>query len=122
MVVAPPSAPADAAVLLVGHGSTRGGAPAEPLLALADALRDRGVGEVRTAFWKEEPFLHQALDAVRGAPVVVLPVFLAEGYFSRTVVPRELGLAYGRNRVDGRPVRLLPPLGTAPELADLVVE
>lgn len=110
------------AVLLVGHGSALSGASAEPILALADALEERGFAEVRTAFWKEEPFLHQAPDILRSATVVVLPVFLAEGYFSRTVVPRELGLAYGANRMGGRTIHLLPPLGVAPGLPDLVVD
>jgi sirohydrochlorin cobaltochelatase len=107
-------------ILLVAHGSTRSGASAEPVLDLARGLRARGFPEVRTAFWKEEPFLHQALETTSAPVVVILPVFLAEGYFSRTVVPRELGLVYGWNHVGGRAVRLLPPLGTLPEMAELV--
>jgi sirohydrochlorin cobaltochelatase len=90
------------------------------VLGLARGLRTRGFREVRTAFWKEEPFLHQALDTTSAPVVVVLPVFLAEGYFSRTVVPRELGLEYGWNRLGDRALRLLPPLGTLPAMADLV--
>ena len=108
-------------VILVAHGSAKSGASAEPVLELARALRP-GFPEVRTAFWKEEPFLHQALDTVRAASVIVLPVFLAEGYFTRTVVPRELGLRPGPNRVGARPVHLLPPLGTSPALAALVAD
>ena len=109
-------------VILVAHGSARSGESAEPVLALAEALSARGFPEVRTAFWKEEPFLHQALDTTRSSTVAVLPVFLAEGYFSRTVVPRELGIQYGVNLVGGRHVHLLPPLATAATLAEIVVE
>lgn len=120
--MAPAPSPHRPAVLLVGHGSARSAVSAEPLLALADALRVQGFEEVRTAFWKEETFLHQALDTVRGTKVVVLPVFLAEGYFTGAVVPRELGLAYGPNRLDGRDVHLLRPVGAAPALAALVLD
>ena len=109
-------------VLLVAHGSAHSGASAEPVLGLARALARRGFPEVRTAFWKEETFLHQALDAARSPFVVVLPVFLAEGYFSRVVVPRELGLAYGDNTLGSRMVRLLPPLGADPALDALVLD
>ena len=109
-----------ASVILVAHGSARSGASAEPVLALARALREMGWPEVRTAFWKEEPFLHQALDGVRGGSVLILPAFLATGYFSGTVVPRELGVRAGLQNVDGRPVALLPPLATDPRLARLV--
>jgi sirohydrochlorin cobaltochelatase len=109
-------------VVLVAHGSARSGASAEPVLALARGLSRRGFPEVRTAFWKEEPFLHQALDATRSAQLVVLPVFLAEGYFSRVVVPRELGLRYGDNPLGRRSARLLPPLGADPALDALVLD
>src|SRR4051794_34298953 len=108
------------AVLLVAHGSSRSGASAHPVLDLARSLRARGIEEARTAFWKEEPFLHQALDTVRAANVVVLPIFLAEGYFTGTVVPRELGLQDGGQPRADRPVRLLKPLGIAPALDPLV--
>jgi sirohydrochlorin cobaltochelatase len=107
-------------VILVAHGSARSAASAEPVLALADGLRDRGFPEVRTAFWKEEPFLHQALELTRCSTVAVLPVFLSEGYFSSTVVPRELGLRYGDNHIGERLVHLLPPLGTDAGLAEIV--
>lgn len=107
-------------VILVAHGSARSAASAEPVLALAKGLRDRGFPEVRSAFWKEEPFLHQALELTRSGTVAVLPVFLSEGYFSSTVVPRELGLRYGDNHVGGRLVHLLPPLGVNAGLAEIV--
>ena len=107
-------------VILVAHGSARSAASAEPVLALAEGLRDRGFPEVRSAFWKEEPFLHQALELTRCGTVAVLPVFLSEGYFSNTVVPRELGLRYGDNHVGERWVRLLPPLGAEAGLAEIV--
>ena len=107
-------------VILVAHGSARSAASAEPVLALAEGLRLRGFPEVRSAFWKEEPFLHQALDLTRSDTIAVLPVFLSEGYFSSTVVPSELGLRYGSNRVGERWIHLLPPLGAAAELTDIV--
>ena len=75
---------------------------------------------MRSAFWKEEPFLHQALELTRCGTVAVLPVFLSEGYFSSTVVPRELGLSYGDNHIGERWVRLLPPLGADAGLAEIV--
>ena len=107
-------------VILVAHGSARSAASAEPVLALAEGLRGRGFPEVRSAFWKEEPFLHQALELTRRSTVEVLPVFLSEGYFSSTVVPRELGLSYGDNHLGERSVHLLPPLGADAGLAGIV--
>jgi sirohydrochlorin cobaltochelatase len=59
---------------------------------------------VECGFWKEEPSLRDALflfdsRAIREVPVV--PNFISEGYFTQTVVPRELGLS-GRITQRGR--------------------
>ena len=53
----------------------------------------RGVfGEVYCAFWKEEPSLRQVLHMVDADDIYVVPNFISEGYFTQTVIPRELGL------------------------------
>ncbi len=67
-----------------------------PTLAHAAEIRRRKVfAEVGCAFWKEEPSLRDAIflfdpDAVR--EVYVVPNFISEGYFTQTVIPRELEL------------------------------
>ena len=51
--------------------------------------------EVECAFWKEEPSLRDALflfDPESIREVYVVPNFISEGYFTQTVVPRELEL------------------------------
>lgn len=75
--------------------------------------------EVREAFWKEEPPLSRGLDLMESLDVAVVPVFLAEGYFTRVVVPRELERGGGR-APPGRRVVVTPPLGTHPALAEVV--
>ncbi len=113
--------PALPAVVVVAHGSAVSGEAAVPTLALAQALRARGFGRVVAGFWKEEPFLHRVL-ALAGTPeVVVVPLFLAEGWFTRVVVPGELEAGrVGAPGVDR--VRLLPPVGSDPAMATLVLE
>ena len=49
-------------------------------------------GEVYCAFWKEEPSLRQVLHMVDAEEIYVVPNFISEGYFTRTVIPRELEL------------------------------
>jgi sirohydrochlorin cobaltochelatase len=72
------------------------------------------------AFWKEEPSLRSALELVESDEVFVVPVFLAEGYFTREVVPRELGLD---DRVDGLPRRVhyCAPVGTHARMAEMIL-
>lgn len=71
---------------------------------------------MREAFWKEEPELRDALSLVESDEVFVVPLFLAEGYFTEQVVPRELAAGDpGRARVV-----LCPPIGTHPRMASLI--
>ncbi len=99
--------PADAAVLLIGHGSEHAGlheAWARGLAALAAAVRERGgYADTEIAMLRPDMAAEAAgrLRARRpGCKVLALPVFLSEGYFTREVVPGRLaGLGC---RYDGR--------------------
>jgi sirohydrochlorin cobaltochelatase len=85
-----------AALLIVGHGSTVNAISSTPTLMHAATIRNRGLfAEVACCFWKEEPSLRDALFFFRDSAireVYVVPNFISEGYFTRTVIPRELEL------------------------------
>jgi sirohydrochlorin cobaltochelatase len=84
----------DAALVLVGHGSTLNADSAAPTYQHADELRRRGIfSQVQEAFWKQEPYLSQVLRGVFASRVFIVPLFISEGYFTEEVIPRELGFA-----------------------------
>ncbi len=88
---------------------------------MAAALRASGrFSEVRVAFWKEEPFLHSAFDLVESPLVFVVPVFTSEGYFTETVLPRELNLEGRCTMRNGRRIQYCPPVGTHSAMARIV--
>jgi sirohydrochlorin cobaltochelatase len=82
----------------------------------AAAIRARGMfAEVACCFWKEEPSLRDALFFFRDPAireVYVVPNFISEGYFTRTVIPRELELS-GREttRPNGQLWKYCEPVG-----------
>src|SRR5205814_9213370 len=86
----------NSALLIVAHGSTVNPDSSAPTLAHAAEIRRRNIfGEVACAFWKEEPSLRDAIflfdpDTIKN--VYVVPNFISEGYFTQTVIPRELEL------------------------------
>jgi sirohydrochlorin cobaltochelatase len=84
------------ALLIAGHGSTVNPDSSAPTLMHAAEIRRRGIfAEVACCFWKEEPSLRDALFFFRDpaiSDVYVVPNFISEGYFTRTVLPRELEL------------------------------
>jgi sirohydrochlorin cobaltochelatase len=117
----------DAALLIVAHGSTVNPDSSAPTLAHAAEIRRREVfADVECAFWKEEPSLRDALflfDPESIREVYVVPNFISEGYFTQTVVPRELELN-GRitKRSNGQSWRYCEPVGNHPLMTELLLK
>jgi sirohydrochlorin cobaltochelatase len=83
----------DAALALIGHGSTLNADSSAPTYQHADELRRRGLfAQVVECFWKQEPSISGVLRGVFAPRVFAVPVFISEGYFTEEVIPRELGL------------------------------
>ena len=83
---------ANAALVLVGHGSTLNPDSAAPTYQHADELRCRGIfAQVVEAFWKQEPAICAVMRGVFAPRVFIVPLFISEGYFTEEVIPRELG-------------------------------
>jgi sirohydrochlorin cobaltochelatase len=82
----------DAALVLLGHGSTVNAESARPVRQHAEELRRRKCfAEVREAFWKQAPQVKQVLAELSAPRVFIAPLFISEGYFSDETIPRELG-------------------------------
>src|SRR5881296_4169751 len=114
------------ALLVVAHGSTVNPDSSAPTVAHAAEIRRREVlADVECAFWKEEPSLRDALflfdpEAIR--EVYVVPNFISEGYFTQTVIPRELELN-GRitRRSNGQVWKYCEPVGNHPMMTELLL-
>lgn len=126
-------------VLIAGHGEAKHGdakhgdakhgdaEPGEPagasgnggVVELAQALaRRHPAWQVRHGFLKGEPAVAAALQSLTPREAVVVPLFLADGHFSRTVLASALTQAM--SRMGRETVRVLPPLGLLPGLAEVI--
>jgi sirohydrochlorin cobaltochelatase len=117
----------EAALLIVGHGSTVNPASSQPTLRHAASIRRRGVfAEVACCFWKEEPSLRDALFFFRDPAireVYVVPNFISEGYFTRTVIPRELELTGAETeRPNGQMWKYCEPVGNHESMTGHLLE
>ena len=111
------------ALVLVGHGSHLNARSSAPIHEHADRIRALGAfDEVRTAFWKEEPQLSRAFDALDSEDVTVVPVFISTGYFVQDVIPREMSLSGRVSEIEGRRVRYTAPIGEHPALAKVILQ
>ncbi|MDB6452205.1 sirohydrochlorin chelatase [Falsirhodobacter sp. 20TX0035] len=101
--------------LIVAHGQPSDPAPAAAeIAALAARVADHLPGwDVRSATLAEPDALVQG---VAGAPGLVYPLFMAEGWFTQTHLPKRLAEAGGEDW------HILPPFGTDPAIAALTVD
>lgn len=58
----------------------------------------------------------EVLARVRSPEIFIVPNFISEGYFTRTVLPREFGLAGPVTERDGRRIRYCRPVGSHPSM------
>ena len=89
-------------------------------------IRRRGLfGQVSCAFWKEEPSLRDArilFDPETIQEVYVVPNFISEGYFTETVIPRELELeGTVTRRLDGQVWKYCAPVGSNPAMTEMLL-
>ncbi len=112
----------NSALIIVGHGSTVNPDSSTPTWEHAEAIASRGIfGEVACAFWKEEPSLRQVLHTIDRDEVYVVPNFISEGYFTNTIIPRELELSGPVTVNDGRVIKYCQPVGNHHRMTELLL-
>jgi sirohydrochlorin cobaltochelatase len=110
------SASSKHSLLLLGHGSSKHPESSRSVRMHAEVLLQRDCfDEVHVAFLKEEPLIQDAWALIDSEKITIVPDFLAEGYFTRQVIPELLNL---KNLPDG--VTYCDPVGTHPLMGKLI--
>lgn len=106
------------ALLILGHGSSKHPDSSASVRRHAEILNQTGdFAEVRCAFLKEEPLIDHCLDGYEDQQVIIVPDFLAEGYFTRKVIPAKLA-----EQPAWKHCRCTPPVGSHAMMAPLIQE
>lgn len=119
----------DAALLLVGHGSTKNANSRAATLHQAETLRQRGLfARVEAAFWQQSPPLLDVFHSLQAPRIFIIPLFLSKGYFTEHAIPESLGIKTGGScsfsRLFHRPNGTCYygyPVGTHPKITDLLL-
>ncbi len=114
----------DAALVVLGHGTTQNENSAAPVFQHAAELRRRKIfAAVREAFWKQEPQIKKVLPEISRPRVFIAPLFISEGYFSTEVIPRELGFAPGLSTLSSQPSTIFycQPVGTHASMTEVIL-
>lgn len=107
----------EAALVLAAHGSHESPEPRRVSERHADRIRAAGFfGEVREGYWKGTPSVSDAVRATRTDEVVVVPLFMSEGYFAGEVIPREIDAGSS----DADVVGYTEAVGTHPRMTEVV--
>jgi sirohydrochlorin cobaltochelatase len=112
----------NSALVIIGHGSTVNPDSSAPTFDHAEEIVRRGVfGEVHACFWKEEPSFRQVLHMIDRDDVYLVPNFISEGYFTTSVIPRELELDGPITHRSGRVLKYCDPVGNHERMTELLL-
>ncbi len=117
-------------VAVVGHGTERNEGSDRSTRSHVERLRRRDrFDEVRPLFLDEDPRVETLTDRFESDDVVVVPLFVADGYHTTTDIPEEIGIAASPDggfdapqTVDGVRVWYAGAVGTEPLVADVALE
>lgn len=113
---------AQTAVVMVGHGSSRNPETRKPIDHCADQLRTLNrFHSVQVGFLKESPYLSEALESITAAQVVIVPYFISDGYYTREVIPKAMGLAGAITRREQQTIYYAEPVGKHPLMAEIIL-
>ena len=115
---------------VVGHGTERNENSAKAIEYHADRIRERDrFEEVRALFMDEDPEVDDVTDYFESDDIVVVPLFVADGYHTREDIPEDMGLTDDYRKgwntpaeVDDHRIWYSGAVGTEPLLADVVLE
>jgi sirohydrochlorin cobaltochelatase len=115
---------------VVGHGTERNENSAKAIEYHADRIRERGrFAEVQALFMDEDPEVDDVTDYFESQDIVVVPLFIADGFHTQEDIPEDVGLTDDYRtgydvptRVDGHDIWYAGAVGTEPLMADVILE
>jgi len=114
--------PGDALAVL-GHGTPRNPDSERNIYQQSGFVRDLGTfSEVTTIFLDQEPNMRGIFDVVEAETIVVVPLFIADGWHVGETIPEDLALDGVETRRGGRRLRYARAVGTHPAVADVISE
>jgi len=115
---------------VVGHGTERNENSAKAIHYHADRIRDSGrFDEVKALFMDEDPEVDDVTDYFQTDDIVVVPLFVADGFHTQEDIPEDMGLTDDYRtgwdvpaEVDGHRIWYAGAVGTEPFVADVILE
>ncbi|MBO4248183.1 MULTISPECIES: CbiX/SirB N-terminal domain-containing protein [Halomicrobium] len=115
---------------VVGHGTERNENSAKAIEYHADRIGERDrFDEVQALFMDEDPEIDDVTEYFESDDIVVVPLFVADGYHTEEDIPEDMGLTDDYRTgydvpttVDGHDIWYSGAVGTEPLMADVLLE
>ena len=113
--------PGRTALVLLGHGTDLNKNSGGVIYINAGRIRERGIFDlVEVGFLDQKPEIGSVVDGVEAENVILIPVFIAEGWHTRETIPENLGLTGEVTVREDRTIFYGAPVGTHPSMANLI--
>jgi sirohydrochlorin cobaltochelatase len=110
------------ALVLLGHGTDLNKNSGGVVYLNAERIRARGIYDlVEVGFLDQEPEIGAVVDGVEAENVILIPLFIAEGWHTRETIPEDLGLVGEVTLRDDKKIFYGAPVGTHPSMANLMI-
>jgi sirohydrochlorin cobaltochelatase len=109
------------ALVLLGHGTDLNKNSGGVIYLNAGRIRERGIYDlVEVGFLDQDPEIGVVVDRIEAPNVILIPLFIAEGWHTRETIPEDLGLTGEVTLRDDKTVFYGAPVGTHPAMANLI--
>ena len=110
------------ALVLLGHGTDLNKSSGGVVYLNAGRIRERGLYDaVEVGFLDQDPKIGDVVEGAAAESVILIPVFIAEGWHTRETIPEDLGLTGEVTvRADSKTIYYGAPVGTHPSMANLI--
>lgn len=111
------------ALVVLGHGTPKNPASGINVYLQSQRIRKKfPQEEIITTFIDEAPFVTDAWKLCESKNIVVVPLFIGDGWHVSETIPDDLGLVGGKAEREGRTLVMTSAVGTDPGLVDVVLK
>ena len=109
------------ALVLLGHGTDLNKNSGGVIYLNAGRIRERGIYDlVEVGFLDQEPEIDIVVEGIDAPNVILIPLFIAEGWHTRETIPEDLDLVGEVTPRDEKTIFYGAPVGTHPSMANLI--
>ena len=109
------------ALVLLGHGTDLNKNSGGVIYLNAERIQERGIYDlVEVGFLDQDPEIGIIVEGIEAPNVILIPLFIAEGWHTRETIPEDLGLRGEVTPRDDKTIFYGAPVGTHPSMATLI--